>query len=40
MASETVRRTKPDPILCGILLVIMPLFALGAVYYSKYRWDQ
>lgn len=40
MASETLRRTNPDPILCGIVLVIMPLFALGTVYYSKYRWDQ
>ena len=40
MASETLRSTNPDPILCGILLVIMPLFALGTVYYSKYRWDQ
>lgn len=40
MDSETLRRTNPDPILCAILLVIMPLFALGTVYYSKYRWDQ
>lgn len=40
MSSETLRRTNPDPILCGILLVIMPLFALGTVYYSKYRWDE
>jgi hypothetical protein len=40
MASETLGRTNPDPILCGILLGIMPLFALGTVYYSKYRWDQ
>ncbi|MFZ1973050.1 MAG: hypothetical protein WAU89_09405 [Candidatus Acidiferrales bacterium] len=40
MASETLRRANPDPIPCGILLVIMPLFALGTVYYSKYRWDQ
>ncbi|HUJ33132.1 MAG TPA: hypothetical protein VLY23_17760 [Candidatus Acidoferrum sp.] len=39
-ASETLRRTNPDPILCGILLIIIPLFALGTVYYSKYRWDQ
>jgi len=40
MAPETLRRTNPDPILCGILLVIMPLFALGTVYHSKRRWDQ
>ena len=39
MGSERLRRTNPDPILCGILLVIIPLFALGSVYYSKYRWD-
>jgi hypothetical protein len=40
MDSETLRRTNPAPILWGILLVVMPLFALGTVYYSKFRWDQ
>lgn len=37
---ETLRHTNPDTILCGILLVVMPAFALGAVYFSKLRWDQ
>jgi FtsH-binding integral membrane protein len=34
MSSERLRQTNPDVILCLILLVIMPLFALGSVYYS------
>jgi len=37
MAPERLARTNPDPILCGILLVVMPLFAIGTVYYSILR---
>jgi|GEM_PF-2822768 len=37
---QTLSRTNPDAILCGILLIGMPAFALGAVYYSKRRWDR
>jgi hypothetical protein len=39
-APEALRRANPDPILCGILLVIVPFFALGTVHYSKYHWNQ
>jgi hypothetical protein len=34
MSPQRLRQTNPDGILCLILLVIMPLFALGCVYYS------
>jgi tellurite resistance protein TehA-like permease len=34
MSPQRLRETNPDGILCLILLVIMPLFALGSVYYS------
>lgn len=37
---ETLSRTNPDAILCCILLIGTPAFALGAVYYSKRRWDR
>lgn len=34
MSSERLRHTNPDAILCLIILVIMPLFTLGSVYYA------
>jgi hypothetical protein len=37
MAPESLAHTNPDPILCGILLVVMPLFAVGTVSYSVRR---
>ena len=37
MAPERLSHTNPDPILCGILLAVMPIFALGTVYYSIQR---
>lgn len=37
---ETLSRTNPDVTLCAILLILMPVFALGTVYYSKLRWDR
>lgn len=37
MSPERLRKTNPDAILCLILLVLMPLFALGSVYYSIRR---
>lgn len=37
MAPERLRHTNPDPILCGILLILMPVFALAAVYYTVQR---
>ena len=36
---EKLRTTNPDAILCLILLVLMPLFALGCVSYSVNRWQ-
>jgi hypothetical protein len=38
MAPEKLRHTNPDPILCVIILIGMPLFALGSVHYSVRRW--
>ena len=35
---ERLRHTNPDLILCVIILVMMPLFALGSVGYSVRRW--
>jgi hypothetical protein len=40
VAPKALLHANPDPIMCGILLVIVPAFALGTVYYSKYRWSQ
>jgi hypothetical protein len=38
MAPERLRHTNPDAIACVSILVMMPLFALGSVYYSVRRW--
>jgi len=38
MAPERLRQTNPDAIACVSILVLMPLFALGSVYYSVRRW--
>jgi hypothetical protein len=38
MAPESLRHTNPEPLLCVIILLIMPFFALGSVYYSIRRW--
>jgi len=35
---ETLRHTNPSPILCLIVLMIMPLFAIGSVSYAIRRW--
>lgn len=34
LSPERLNRTNPDVILCSIILVMMPLFSIGAVYYS------
>jgi hypothetical protein len=36
---EGLSRANPDAILCAILLILMPVFALGTVYYSL-RWNR
>jgi hypothetical protein len=38
-APEQLRRMNPDAVLCGILLVGTPFFALGCVNYSVRRWN-
>jgi hypothetical protein len=38
MAPDALRRTNPDAVLCLIILIIMPAFALGIVEYSVRRW--
>ena len=37
MDPERLMHANPDAVLCGILLVVLPLFSLGAVYYSIRR---
>lgn len=37
MAPERLRHTNPDPILCLILLVIIPMFGVWTVYYPIRR---
>jgi hypothetical protein len=38
MAPETLRRTNPDPVLCVIILLVMPIFAVVKVPLSLRRW--
>lgn len=38
MTPDKLRHTNPEPILCLILLLITPLFAVGSVMYSIVRW--
>ena len=37
LSPEELRNTNPDSILCGIILLLMPLFAIGSVGYSIRR---
>jgi hypothetical protein len=37
MTADRLRHTNPDPILCLIILLVMPLFAIGSVMYSIVR---
>jgi hypothetical protein len=34
MSPERLQHTNPDIVYCSIILVIMPLFAVGSVFYS------
>jgi hypothetical protein len=38
LAPDRLRHTNPDALLCLIILLVMPLFALWAVTYSIRRW--
>jgi tellurite resistance protein TehA-like permease len=37
MSPDRLRHETAEPILCAIILLLMPLFALGAVHYSVHR---
>jgi hypothetical protein len=39
LSSQKLRTTNPDAILCGVILLVMPLFAIGSVGYSIRRWN-
>ncbi len=39
LSPELLRNKNPDAILCGSILLIMPLFAMGSVGYSIRRWN-
>jgi len=39
LAPEKLRHTNPDAILCGLILLVMPLFAMWSVSYSIRRWN-
>lgn len=40
LAPENLKNTNPGPALCGIMILLMPIFCLGTVYYAKLRWDR
>jgi hypothetical protein len=39
LAPEKLQHANPDAILCGLTLVVTPLFAIGIVGYSVRRWN-
>ena len=39
LAPEKLRHTNPDPIGCGLILLVTPLFAMWSVSYSILRWN-
>jgi hypothetical protein len=39
LSPEKLRHTNPDAIVCGIILLVMPLFSIGSVSYSIRRWN-
>jgi hypothetical protein len=39
LSPEKLRNTNPDAILCGVILLVTPLFAMGSVSYSIRRWN-
>jgi hypothetical protein len=40
LSPEKLRNKNPDLILCGLILLVAPLFALLSVNYSIRRWNQ
>ena len=39
LAPEQLSHVNPDAVLCSLILLILPLFALGTVRYSVRRWN-
>jgi hypothetical protein len=39
LSTEKLRNTNPDAIVCGLILLVTPLFAVGSVSYSIRRWN-
>ena len=39
LSPEKLRHTNPDVILCSLILLVTPLFAIGSVTYSIRRWN-
>ena len=39
LSPDKLRNTNPDAILCGLILLVLPLFAIGSVGYSIRRWN-
>jgi tellurite resistance protein TehA-like permease len=39
VAPEQLRHMNPDSVLCGVLLAVATVFAVGCVSYSKRRWN-
>ncbi len=39
LAPEKLRHTNPDAIVCGLILLVTPLFAIWSVRYSIRRWN-
>jgi len=39
LSPEKLRNTNPDAIVCGWILLVMPLLAIGSVGYSIRRWN-
>src|SRR5215831_19914589 len=39
LAPEQLRHVNPDAVFCSLILLTLPLFALGTVRYSVRRWN-
>ena len=39
LSPEKLPHTNPDAILCGVILLVMPLFAIGSVRWFIRRWN-
>jgi len=39
LSPEKLRNKNPNAIFCGLILLVIPLFAMGSVNYSIRRWN-